>query len=83
MRCTLVGMLLWFAFTSNPVRGDILLYGVPGTDVAFVLQGRVTVNPGRTVTLKHDRFGNLYFGLENILYYEIPRAETLANRKVR
>ena len=83
MRCILVGVAVWFALLANSVRGDILLYGVPGTNVAFALQGRVTVHPGRTVTLKHDRFGNLYFGLENIRYYEVPQTETLASRKVQ
>lgn len=83
MRCILVGVASWFVLATSSVWGDVLLYRVPGTDLVFPLQGRVTVHPGRTVTLKHDRFGNLYFGLENIRYFEVPQTETLASRKVQ
>jgi hypothetical protein len=42
-------------------RGDLVLYTVPGTNLTFKLMGKVTVNPGGTISYRHRR-GMLYFG---------------------
>ncbi len=78
-------VLVWVVFLSclrGSARADIVLYPIPKTPLACVVQGTVTVHPGRTVTMRHPRFGDLYFDLTNIRYWKVPTTEALANRKL-
>jgi hypothetical protein len=54
------------------VRADILSYTIPGTQATIELSGRVTVNPGGTVSFRHPR-GTLHF---NIRDCQIQRSKT-------
>ena len=84
MRWLLAGLCGLSLLGSSAVRGDILLYPLPGTNAAFALQGKVSPNPGGTVTFRHSRFGNLYFDLNNVRYYEVPTTRAIAqNRRQR
>lgn len=75
----LVALVLCFPVGA---RADIVLYQIPNTPLVCVVQGKVTVHPGRTVTMRHPRFGDLYFDLEKIRYWKVPTTEALANRKL-
>jgi hypothetical protein len=68
--------------SASAVRADILLYPLPGTNAAFALQGRVSVNPGGTLTFRHPRFGNLFFGLDKVSYYKAPSTREIAARRL-
>lgn len=49
---------------SLPTRADVIIYRLPGSggQLRLVLQGKVTVNPGRTVTYQHPTIKDqLYF----------------------
>ena len=81
MRCLFLGLCALLALSPSAVRADILLYPLPGTNLAFVLQGKVRPNPGGTVTFNHPRFGNLYFSLDKVRYYKAPSTLTIANGK--
>jgi hypothetical protein len=73
----------WIAGSCSPARADILLYPIPGLDAAFVLQGKVTTHPGRTLTFRHARFGSLYFGLDEVQVYETPTTGAIASQKLQ
>lgn len=83
MRHLLFVVCALLALSPCAARADLLLYPLPGTNIAFVLQGKVTVNPGRTVTFRHPRFGNLYFSLQNIQYYETETTLAIANQRIQ
>ncbi|MBN2475668.1 MAG: DUF1570 domain-containing protein [Pirellulales bacterium] len=75
-----------FAFlvlASSAAWGDIPLYPIPGTPLAFTLQGRVTANPGGSVTFRHSRFGVLYFSLDNVGIYKSQTTKEIADQKLR
>ena len=82
MRNAALGLTILFLCWSVPGRADILLYPIPNTPLAFVVQGKVTVHQGRTITMRHARFGDLYFDLNNINYWKVPTTKALANRKL-
>lgn len=82
MRQSMLGLIVLVLLASVPVRADIVLYPIPNTPIALVVQGEVTVHPGRTVTMRHSRFGSLYFDLTNIRYYRVPTTEAIATRKL-
>ncbi len=82
MRNLVLGLIVLFLCLSVPARADILLYPIPNTPLAFVVQGKVTVHQGRTITMRHARFGDLYFDLNNINYWKVPTTESLANRRL-
>jgi hypothetical protein len=69
------------ALTCGTARADIVLYRIPGTNVAFVLQGSVSTNPGKTITFKHPRYGTLYLALEDVQKFEVPSTQAIAERK--
>ncbi|MEX0714834.1 MAG: DUF1570 domain-containing protein [Pirellulales bacterium] len=54
-----------------PACADFLEYAV-GDGLVFILQGKATANPGRTVTFKHAKFGNLYFSLYDVKIHPVP-----------
>jgi len=68
---------------SSQVLADIVLYRIPNTSLAFVLQGEVSTNPGGTVTFRHPKYGKLYFGLDNIKKFEMPSTGAIAKQKIR
>ena len=76
--CFLVACLVLACRTAD---ADIVLYRIPGTNVAFVLQGSVSTNPGKTITFKHPRYGTLYLGLEDVQKFEVPSTKSIAERK--
>ncbi len=55
--CLISGSILF----PQPTRGDLVLYTVPGTELTFKLMGSVTINPGGTISFRHER-GTLHFG---------------------
>ncbi len=75
------GVLL--ALLCSTANADIVLYRIPGTGLAFKLQGKVSTNPGGTVTFRHPRYGTLYLALKDITKYELPSTKALANEKIR
>jgi hypothetical protein len=83
MRFLFLGLSTLIVLFPSALRADILLYPLPGTGVAFALQGKVTPNPGRTVTFRHPRCGNLFFSLDNVRYYQAPTTRTIANGKLQ
>ena len=68
-------------YVCGAAQADIVLYQIPGTNLAFVLQGSVSVNPGKTITFRHPRYGTLYLALEDIQRFEVPSTQTIAERK--
>ncbi len=52
------------ALTSNAL-GDIVFYQVPGLPIVVRLQGKATVNPGRTISYRHPKFGKLTLGMKS------------------
>ncbi len=83
MRAGVGSLFLCLLFTAQSAQADIVLYRIPGTNAAFVLQGTVSTNPGKTITFKHPRYGTLYLGLEDIQKYEVPSTQSIAARKLR
>ena len=45
---------------GHAVNADVVLYTVPNTPLQITLMGRVTINPGGTLSLRHPR-GTLHF----------------------
>jgi len=60
IRCSAIFFLCLLLLPSR-AHADLILYTVPGTDLTFKLMGKVTVNPGGTVSYRHRR-GTLHFG---------------------
>ena len=79
---TCTWILLLAGFTSA-ARADIVLYRIPSTRLAFVLEGSASANPGGTMTFRHPKYGSLYFGLEDVKRYELPSTRAMAERKLR
>lgn len=50
--------------------------------LTITIQGKTTVNPGKTVTFRHPKFGTLYFALENVRIHELPSTESLAAQRL-
>lgn len=83
MRHFLLAVFSVLVLSPAVVCGDILFYPIPGMKITFVLQGQVSVLPGKIVTLRHPRFGKLHFGLENVRWYKVPTTLSLATRKLQ
>jgi len=66
----------------SSLRGDIVKYRLPGSDLEVVLQGSVKTNPGGTRTLTHPKLGTLYFNLENSTVIEVPTVLEQFNRQL-
>ncbi|MBC8871664.1 MAG: DUF1570 domain-containing protein [Planctomycetes bacterium] len=67
--------------TKSPRTGPPRIRS-PRTTLTIPIQGKTTVNPGKTVTFRHPRFGTLYFALENVRIYELPTTESLAAQRL-
>jgi len=81
----LVGGLTSVALTaSSPftVRADLLLYTVPGSSSQVVLQGTSKVNPGKTVSFTHAKFGGLVFAMDEVDIREAPTLGQQFNKQV-
>ena len=67
---------------ANPARADVLVYSAPTIPpLEVTLQGKVQVNPGRTVSFTHP-LGTLYFGLDEVTYYDVPTLSDQFNRRL-
>lgn len=82
MRRFLAALLALAAFSPTRCAADILLYPLKGTDLTFVLQGEVVVNPGGTLTFQHA-MGKLHFRVEDVRWFKVPPIATIANQKVQ
>lgn len=79
--CLLIAGL--FGFAAKQAHADILFYTVPGTSLEMALFGRVTVNPGRTVTFVHPTINTqLYFSLNEVRIKRTPTTLVEYNRAV-
>lgn len=65
------------------LRGDFLIYKIPGTATSFILQGKIQVNPGGTVTFTHPALSQqLYFSLQTVEVKKVATTQQEFNRKV-
>jgi hypothetical protein len=72
------------SFLCPKAQADIVLYRIPGTSLAFVLQGKATANPGRTYTFRHPKYGTLYLGMDDVVEkFELPSTRAIAEQKIR
>src|SRR5438105_4745622 len=66
-------LLLSLAACCANARADLLIYKLDNTSRGgIVLQGKVTANPGGTVSFIHPKFGTLYFGLKDVEIHRLP-----------
>lgn len=76
----------WSLFIAGmlPLKGyaDFVIYQVPGTDLQFLINGRVTVNAGATVTVRHIR-GELHFPLTDVVRIEAPSSKEAFGKTFR
>ncbi|MCX7426972.1 MAG: DUF1570 domain-containing protein [Planctomycetia bacterium] len=82
MRALIGTVCLALLLGSEVGRADILFYKLPGSGAEIVLQGSATINPGRTVTFRHPRFGSLFFGAAEARLVEAPTTQSLAQKKL-
>lgn len=73
----------FLAGVCSVADADIVLYNLPGTPLVFVLQGKVSTNPGRTVTFRHPKYGALYMALEDVKTFDLPSNRSMAAQKLR
>ncbi len=73
---------LLLVLAASSVHADIVLYSEPHTGLVFLLQGTVSTNPGRTVTFRHPKFGNLYLALQDVQKFELPSTRSLAQTRL-
>lgn len=73
--------LVLFAFAAT-AQADFLIYAVPGTDLQFVISGKVSVNAGGTVTVRHTR-GSLHFPIADVARIEAPSAQEAFQKNYR
>jgi hypothetical protein len=73
-RLIAVGCICLLAGWTAPARADLLIYRFGKG--RMLLQGKVTINQGRTVSFKHPQFKDeLYFALEDIKKVEADTTE--------
>ena len=65
---------------SSPAAADIVLYPLPGTAFALPLQGRVTINPGSSVSFRHSKFGLLYFDHGQVEIHKVATTPLMLRR---
>jgi hypothetical protein len=82
MRALIGGVCLAWVLGSGVGRADILFYKLPGGESEITLQGSATMNPGRTITFRHPRFGNLFFGADDARWFKVPSTQSLAQSKL-
>ncbi len=72
---------------STSTQADIIEYTIPGLRVGgqpitVLLQGKATVNAGKTVTFRHPKFGALYLALEDTTITRTPTIQELAHQEL-
>jgi Protein of unknown function (DUF1570) len=72
----LVCACVLFLVLCRSVHADILSYTIPGTEATIELSGRVTVNPGGTVSFRHPR-GTLHFNIRDCRIQESKTTKEL------
>jgi len=77
-----VVVLTLLACCAGVSRGDIVEYAVPRTNLRVTLQGRTQINPGRTVSFRHPKFGNLVFALQDVAIHKAPTTSELFSRRL-
>jgi hypothetical protein len=82
MRALIGTVCLAWVLGSGVGRADILFYKLGSSGAEIVLQGSATMNPGRTITFRHPRFGNLYFGADDAHWFEAPTTQAIAQTKL-
>lgn len=77
------GALLACLVFGRPLvaRADLLIYKHKALTREIVLQGEVTVNAGRTVTLKHP-IENMTFSLEDVEHKKAPTIQAQFSRRL-
>ncbi len=77
------GACLLIALVGTTAKADFVVYRIPNTSLAVVLQGKTRVNPGRTVSFRHPKFGKLVFDLQNAEIHKAPSTSAVVQREVR
>ena len=80
-QATAFALFVGLALATSTAHADIVLYTVPGTNLVFVLQGSAGANPGGTITFRHTKFGNLYFGVKDAQIIDAPSSKALVIRR--
>lgn len=82
LRAVLLACAVW-GLASQRGRGDIVEYIVPGLDIIVSLQGKTTVNPGRTVTFTHPSLGHkLTMGLDDVRIFKAPTFQEVFSQRL-
>ena len=63
-------------FVGQVVVADVVLYTVPNTPLRITLMGKVTINPGGTLSLRHPR-GTLHFAARDCKVIKTDSKEKL------
>ena len=72
-RAAAVVAILGMFATASAARADIVYYRLGGSNLVVVLQGKVTVNPGGTVTFQHPKLGGtMYFNVKDTEIKRVP-----------
>ncbi|MEQ1828313.1 MAG: DUF1570 domain-containing protein [Pirellula sp.] len=64
--------LSWCIFPQSQIRGDFVLYTIPGSDRTIVLEGKTKVIPGGNVEFTHRNFGSVVFSLADAVVVKAP-----------
>jgi hypothetical protein len=77
----IVGMLC--LAVGSHARADVIFYRLPiSSGGTVVLEGKTMVNPGRTVTFTHPRYGTVHLDLESVDIKKAPTLEAQFNRQL-
>ena len=82
MKRLLLSVCMVVFLRDAPVRADIVEYMIPNSDLIVILQGRASVNPGRTVSFRHPKFGKLVFDLKDIQIHKAPSTRSQVQRAI-
>jgi len=87
IRNFLLVLLVAPVFCGTAVQADIIKYTIPGLrldgkPITVLLQGKATVNAGKTVTFRHPKFGVLYLGLTDCDITRTPTIQDLASQEL-
>ena len=67
--------VLSLAALVSSARADIVYYRLGGSNLVVVLQGKVTVNSGGTVTFQHPKLGTMYFNIKDTEIKKVPTVQ--------
>lgn len=76
--------LFLLALNTPQLSADIVLYRLPTKSGQLVvpLEGKATVNPGKTVTFRHATLGNLYMDAKDVSIHQLPHTKDIAREKI-